>query len=49
MQLQKRKKRKTRGNSRLSFAEDIESDSEEENGEYSEYIFFVKMFQSLTI
>ncbi|KAJ0009907.1 hypothetical protein Pint_34381 [Pistacia integerrima] len=49
LQLQKRKKRKIRGSSRLSFAEDIGSDSEEENDEYSEYIFFVKMFQSLEI
>ncbi|KAJ0038968.1 hypothetical protein Pint_23239 [Pistacia integerrima] len=40
MQLQKRKKRTIRGNSRLSFAEDIGSDSEEENDEYSEYILW---------
>ncbi|KAJ4716727.1 Protein XAP5 CIRCADIAN TIMEKEEPER [Melia azedarach] len=33
LQLQKRKKRKIKPNSRLSFAEDIESGSEEENGE----------------
>ncbi|KAJ0076527.1 hypothetical protein Patl1_36104 [Pistacia atlantica] len=36
LQLQKRKKRKIRGSSRLSFAEDIGSDSEEENDEYSD-------------
>lgn len=34
-QLQKRKKRKIKGNSRLSFADDFENGSEEEDGEYS--------------
>lgn len=43
LQFQKRKKRKIKGNSRLSFADDFESENEEENGESGEYIYiFVK-------
>lgn len=40
LQMQKRKKRKIKGNSRLSFSEDIESESEEENGESMELFHF---------
>lgn len=47
LQLEKRKKRKIKGNSRLSFADDFESENEEENGEIGEYththtLIFVK-------
>ena len=38
LQLQKRKKRKVKGNSRLSFADDIENGSEEEDGKNSKHI-----------
>lgn len=46
LQLQKRKKRKIKGNSRLSFAEDIENGSEEEEAENSK-LFFPYHFASL--
>lgn len=36
LQLQKRKKRKIKGNSKLSFADDIENESDEEDDENSE-------------
>lgn len=39
LQLQKRKKRKIKGNSRLSFADDIDNGSEEEDGENSKHFF----------
>lgn len=35
LQLQKRKKRKMKGNSKLSFADDFENGSDEEDGENS--------------
>lgn len=35
LQLQKRKKRKTKGSSKLSFADDFENGSDEEDGENS--------------
>jgi hypothetical protein len=39
LQLKKRKQRKIKGNSRLSFADDIENGSEEEDVENGKYIF----------
>lgn len=38
LQLQKRKKRKFKGNSRLSFVDDMENGSEEEEEENSEHL-----------
>ena len=39
LQLKKRKQRKIKGNSRLSFADDIENGSEEEDVENGKYVF----------
>lgn len=39
LQLQKRKKRKIKGNSRLSFADDFENGSEDEDGENGNALF----------
>jgi hypothetical protein len=41
LQLKKRKQRKIKGNSRLSFADDIENGSEEEDGENGRHIWVV--------
>lgn len=41
LQLKKRKQRKIKGNSRLSFADDIENGSEEEDGENGRHILVV--------
>lgn len=38
LQLQKRKKRKIKGNTRLSFSDDIENGSEEEDEGNSEFV-----------
>lgn len=44
LQLQKRKKRRVKPNSRLSFSDDIENESDEEAGENSENICFALLF-----
>lgn len=49
LQLQKRKKRKIKGNSRLSFTDDIENGSEEDDEESSKHLSFpsLKLFNFL--
>lgn len=48
LQLEKRKKRKIKGNSRLSFAEDIDNGSEEDEGESSKLNLLLHLTSLIT-